>query len=311
MVEQQLDRFIDIELAEDSSFYKGSVLRLATPLTGVKQDMSLSGSFLPSYMASDITLRCTNFYTREPLDRYNALRITAGYKTGRSAVLEGPLIMPYLEKPSPDSVMVFRILGVAFYLEYTSLPFSVTWEEDTLVEDIITQCAKRLSTGNLKVNTYYKTTALRTTQKLQFTEEHKVRDVFQALLRMYPDLRIVLRGKDIVVCDAKVGTNIVHELRQISMAIKDGASISVHAPWDPTIAALDIIRLDTAFFKQGVGASLLTFTPTTIYDIPSAQIGGRNVVDFVVTTVDFSFSTSKMNNMVINAVVKDKVGSTL
>lgn len=311
MVEQQLDRFIDLELAEDSSFYRGSVLSLKTPEMGVKQDMSLTASLLPSYTASDITLRCTNFYTREPLDRYKAIRITAGYRKGRSAVLEGPLILPYLEKPSPDSVTVFRILSVAFYVDYTNLPFSVIWEEDTPLKTIISQCATHLSGNALKVNVFYKAKEYRLTQKLQFTAEHKVRDIFQALLTMFPDLRILIRGKDIVVCDADIGSSVIHELRQVSMAIKNGASVSIHAPWNPTIYPLDIIRLDTAFFKQGLGASLLSFTPTTIYDISSAQIGGRNVVDFVVLTVDFAFSTSKSNNMVINAVVKDKVGTTL
>ena len=95
------------------------------------------------------------------------------------------------------------------------------------------------------------------------------------------------------------------------MAIKNGPSVSIHAPWDPTIYPLDIVRLDTAFFKQGLGSSLLAFTPTTIYDVPSLQLGGRDVMDFIVLTVDFSFSTGKTNTMVINAVTKDKVGTTV
>lgn len=301
VVAQQLDRFINLRFMKNMNTASDDLV-FNTPLLGVKQDMTLTGSLVSSYIASELILRCTNFYTKDDLSEYSQIRVQAGYYNGISAIFQGKFIPPYLERPSPDSVTVFRILGVAFYDAYLSVYAEKEWSEYTTIKTVLSDCVATLKKkGIFGISLSFEMTDERLTQEIKAVGETTIRDVFALLTRMFVNLRIVIRGLAIIVYNEAEGKKVVHVIDRISSAIKQGASISVYAPWDPSISQGDVIRMSALFFRQGVGASLLGIK----------TVAGQKYSDFITTTVDFSFSTTKSNTMIVNAIPKDGVKSTL
>jgi len=280
-----LDRYINIRLMRNEQPSDTDLL-IVTPPTGVKQNMQIKGSILPSYTMAQVELRVTNFYTDRDLEEFKYIEIVAGYRGSLSVAFRGQLMVPYIEKPSPDSITVFHMV-VGNYTVYNSAYVMREWPAGTSLFSIITSCVGLLKDSGQELVVAFDCEDIYIQEKF-VAEGVLVRDVFARLCKLLPNLRIQLDSTRLLVYNSTVGRKDTYTLEKVTMAVKYGSSLSISAPWIPSMRPGDIVTVHPSFYKQGLGSTFVKFSSN----------------DFIVVVIDFVFGTLGQNNMIFQAVNK-------
>jgi hypothetical protein len=254
---------------------------VATPLTGIKPAISISGQFHNKSEANNIILNLTNFYADADLTSYSYVKIIAGYIHGVKTEFRGHILHCYPSAPPPDSVMTFEVLLGDVELYYTETVNS-NYPIKTPLEFIFGDIATAMDL-ELQYN-YDITKGARTLVPVAINGLSTVREFILKLKEMYPGLVVKFDTQNLYVADRMSSYGIIHRLKYISSAKKDAAGFTIEAVWNPLVMPWDYIEANPVYYAQ--------------------SFGGQNITGnvFRVITVDFSFSTiGNDNNMSVLA----------
>lgn len=279
MVTSLFDKYIHLTLME-SRIPGPNDVRIETPKIGRKPNISIKGSLLPAYSVAMPEIRAMNFYTYKDLDQFKYIRIEAGYFGSMGIAFEGDLLIPYLEKPSPDSITVFpMVLGA--YSIYSDSILIKEWPAGTMLRTVLEDV-----TRSMGVLLAYDAEEYALSQKV--VSDGKTKDLIVYLTQLLPNLHIQFDSKRLVVYNKTVGRSDRYRVNNISMAVKKGEALTITGPWIPSLRPGDIMEIDPFFYKQSLGSTFLKFSTR----------------EFITNVVDFSFGTVSENNMVVYALAK-------
>ena len=189
------DRQIRITLATED----GREAQITTPKTGRKPAIYLSGTWIPSEVATNIMLRIVNFYTAFPLDLYRYVSIEAGYAGVLQPVCRGEILHSYEETPGPDGVTAFEIL-IGYVEELLEATISLEHREGTKFSLILDQVAKVL---NMTAVNYCPENLTVTTS---FSFQGKARNALHKLSYIFKGMVIRPDGTELIAYMENVGT---------------------------------------------------------------------------------------------------------
>jgi len=273
------DKYINLTLMLNS-VPSGDDLVVNTPKTGIKPNIQIKGSLLPSYAVALPEIRITNFYSERDLSDYKYIKVEAGYSDGLNIAFEGDLRIPYIEKPSPDSVVVFPMV-LGSYSVYREAVLIKEWQPGTSLKSILTEVA-----ASLEMELSFVTDDIVLNEKI--VSDGRTKDLISKLCSLLPNIRIQPDSKRLLVYNVTVGRNDTYVIDKLSMAVKKGESLTITGPWIPTLRPGDIVKIDPIFYKQSLGSTFLKFTST----------------DFITLVIDFTFSTISDNSMIATLINK-------
>lgn len=270
------DKLIDITL-QKGFLPSPDDLKFTTPVTGVKPTILIKGTFLPSLVIASFEVRVTNFYPGGDLSKYSYMTIKAGYATGLSLVATCFIFEPFVEKPSPDGIIVFKSV-LADYQVISNAMLYKKWPSGTMLTSVFNDLAVAFGC----TLQYSADASLYLQEPLICTRNPKT--VLPTIKEMFPDLTIIIDSQLLIVCETAQGRPTTrYTLDKISSAVKSGTTLTVVAPWIPTLRCMDVVLVNASFYKQSLGSSLLAFTSN----------------EFIVLTIDFAFGTNDTNSMIL------------
>lgn len=267
------DKYINLTLMESSTPGPNDLV-VNTPATGRKPNITIKGSLIPAYSVAMPEIRIVNFYSDRDLEEFKYIKVEAGYSGSLFLAFEGELFLPFIEKPSPDSITVFPMV-LGNYTAYRNAILVKEWPENSSLRAILTDI-----TSSLGMTLVYDTTDYIIAEKI--VSEGRAKDVVAKLCTLLPNLRIQFDSKRLLVYNSTVGRSDRYIMDKITMASKKGSALTVSAPWIPTMRPGDIAVIDPIFYKQSIGSTLLPFATD----------------EFIVNVIDFVFSTVNDNNMI-------------
>jgi len=281
MTNKLFDRIINIELIRKN----GTRVFLTCPKTGRKPSITISGQFTGG-IVSHFTLKLVNFYSSSTLDNdgqggssYEFIRVYAGYGDKIYTALSGQVFVAYQAKPGPDHEVVMECL-VASYENWVTKSYNKNWAKGTPLNTIFREMASLLSTTSVRVGlrSYIPDSLVLNSE---FSACSSVAESADKLSKAY-GLNAVPEGEALVVLPVSVegvSTGIVHVLDFVTSVKKSAAGVTVTAPWVPNIKPFDTVRVDSRYFSVDYGGTAV-----------------QSLIDYMVITVDFSFSTNGTEN---------------
>jgi hypothetical protein len=281
-----LDRFINIRVLKGENPDPVNDLYVQTPLTGIKPDISVKGSILPGNELSRIEVRIVNLFPEEDLYGYigRLMQVEAGYKGSVSTAFQCTLLSaPYMEKPTPDSITVFRgVVGNYDIYNSRSVPFRHFAAGQTL-RTVLQYVADSVGlTLSYEMETY--------NLPVPLIVEGIVKDVVALIKYRIYNVFIQLEYGSLACYNSLRGRETFYDMQFVSMVTRSGGGLNITAPWIPTLKSGDTVRINPLAYKQSLGASFV--------DLKSDQ--------FTVRTIDFAFNTrGNSNSMVVYATTQD------
>ena len=286
------DRLIDVKLIRED----GSSVTIKTPRTGPKPSITLSGSFTANVIY-DAELKMTNFYTPADLltptggSAYKWIEITCGYKSGMMTPITGQIWVAYQDKPSPDGVTTFQFF-TGFADAWMTQVVSSSEEAGVPLNDALRRVCSQLKVGKdtvtLKTEVY---DSLLLTAPIK--EDTNLSDFCIRLGRAY-GVSILPEGKQLRVTYSGLAENSlapVHELLFYNDVKKTAATLTVTAPFDPSVRPSDYIKIEPKYMSSDLSGMFATFGS-----------------DFRVLKESFSFGTTDGGNrMILTTVGSPKV----
>lgn len=256
---------------------------IRTPLTGMKPNITIKGTFLPSYGLASPEIRITNFYPDRDLNDYKYIMVEAGYIGSMSTAFIANMLefSPFVEKPSPDGILAI-LCAIGDYERVVSTTLSKTWEVGSSVRAML-----QIIAGELGLYLDFNVPDVALEEKVIVAG--RIVDLIPKLKDILPDAIITLDSNRLRIYTTQQGTTVRFKPSHISMATKKGQALTIIAPWIPELRPGDILELEPAFYKQSIGSTLLKFKSN----------------DFVVISIDFAFSTTDQNSMIVLALNKE------
>lgn len=255
-------------------------LQIRTPIVGIKPNITIKGSLLPSYSVAMPEVRITNFYSERDLSEFKYIKVEAGYLGGLNIAFEGDLLIPYIEKPSPDSIVVFPMI-LGNYTQFREAILIKQWPSGTMLKTILNEVA-----SSLKMELSYTAEDISLNEKI--VSDGKTKDLISKLCSLFSNLRVQFDSNRLLAYNAKVGRSDYYKIDKLSMAVKKGESLTITGPWIPTMRPGDIAQIDPIFYKQSIGSTFLRFSST----------------EFITLVIDFSFGTVSENSMIATLINK-------
>jgi len=277
------DKYIHLTLMRSKQSSPDDV-QIRTPVFGIKPNITIKGSLIPSYTVAMPEIRITNFYSERDLSEFKYIKVEAGYLGGLNRAFEGELLIPYIEKPSPDSITVFPMV-LGSYTQYREAVLVKEWPAGTMLKTILNEVAVSLE---MKASFYIEDVAI----KDKFVADGKTKDIIPKLCALFSNLRVQFDSTDMLVYNVKTGRSDYYRIDKLSMAVKKGESLTITGPWIPTMRPGDIAQIDPIFYKQSLGSTFLRFSST----------------EFITLVIDFSFGTVSENSMIATLINKGATG---
>jgi hypothetical protein len=282
------DKIVNIEFIPKS----GKSTFLTCPKTGRKPSISLTGQFTGGIVSS-LVIKITNLYLAQSLDSdkdggssYEFIKIVVGYGGKLYAAIMGQVFVAYQIKPGPDHEVIMECY-IASYEQWITTPYPKDWPIGTSLNTIFMDMASLLSTSQNKVGlkSYISDSVCLTAPSFSCSSLFEAAD---KLSKAY-ELNAVPEGDKLIIIPVTlegVSSGIIHTLDYITSVNKTGSGLTINAPWLPDVRPYDTVRIDSKYFSTDYGGTFVRFG-----------------TDFLVITVDFSFSTNGTeNNMSILAI---------
>ena len=295
-----------------------SVMRIGTPNSGMKPDISLSINLLPNQNCYGAVVRIKNLNT-DALDirTWDKMVIEAGYK-GTKVFYTCPIFTSYQESPNPDGVTVFEgvTVGVAEDV-LTDRQVEIQFNESEMyLEPFIRQVAKGI-TENIKVtiaiapelsgHNYPDAPKIQLPkQKVYAQNGVAVLNWLQTIVSEF--IQYVTQGTTSVFVQFVDGeltvlpingpattpfsTESIINLDMVSSARYNGTALTVIAPWNPRLRPGDLFYMPPQFIY---GSRL----PNAIS--PLDYRNEKNLYRCLTMSVEFA-TVAKTNKMTVLAV---------
>ena len=300
------DRYIDVTLRKEN----GDETKIKTFAYGVKQEISVSGTFLPGTFSTNIELRIVNLYS-DDFTNYKELEIEAGYlrtagiwtPTKNAGVISGKIMNAFRESPGPDGVTVFQVL-VGNY-EAVNSNFALDIEEGEKLSAVL----KKIESGynaidplsQIKINTtpgFDKVifpSVIKGENGNVKTHIERVQEIMRSTGPVGgkgKDCFLVTTEGEVFNCffgnkeqDGVSDSAVVKRVENVSSPPRvDGGKFSFVAPWDPSLRCGDLIEINPAFARQSFGGAVAN---------PFAN--GKSIIKNILM-LSFDFSTTQETN---------------
>lgn len=148
--EQLFDRYINIRLTQDKPVegMPPSPLDFAivTPASGLKPNISVSGSFHVSKTANLVTVTIYNMNANIDTMAYNWAEVELGYlNSGIHASFIGQITNCYMAKPNPNGELVVSVVCANISALFSRGAFEVAFDKDIVDPiELITTCADKI-----------------------------------------------------------------------------------------------------------------------------------------------------------------------
>lgn len=144
------DRYINFRLSREEPFFIGAHIatlsaddfEIRTPKTGIKPDITVSGTIILGNIVQQINLTAVNMSATIDTMAYNYLTVEAGYMdSGISTTFSGQITNCYMAKPNPNGELVVGATTAKVSALYAQGEFSVSFTEDVVdTRKLITTC---------------------------------------------------------------------------------------------------------------------------------------------------------------------------
>ena len=274
MNSQIYDKIINVELYERDPKTGASVVnKITCPLTGRKPHITFSGQMFAATAIVNHELRIKNLSLETPLTDIRFLRVTCGYRGGIQSTIEGTVLNAYQDKPGPDGDTTFHILYGNIYTFLGNCCDGSIYAKGTPITDVFNGLISLMpgfelsdKNGILKGVTLVK----------DICPEGRAKDAIISLAKNYLTFQVGFIGSSVLITNEKYGSGQEYVLNYLTQAPRlDAGQMTIIAPWNPEIRALDTVLVDSKYIKQTYGGALVTDKP----------------IKFTVLTVDFNFST--------------------
>jgi len=289
----QFDKFINVFFYEkvptDNSLYS-----IVTPSTGRKPRISLSAEYFSSNTLVNIELKITNLSLDVPITKFKYVRIQAGYLKGQSTTMDCQILFAYMERPAPDSIMVFKILK-GNWTNFNLFRYYGTGLKGTLLKDLVKKVCDAM--------------------EMTFIEDSSV----LAGITLLKDENVAGLGKDCLhniltaysidhdfslgflrCFDKKKGITPPTEvkLNYLSSPIQQEAgSSTIKAPWIPILEPYQVFSVDSNYVRQSFGGAIAA----NLVGVP---------VKFICISYKFNFSTVEDENSMTIFAQNSSISST-
>lgn len=268
---QLFDKYINIDFFSDLS---GSILvdSIVIPETGIKPNITLSATFVPSEVISNVEVRIVNYYPSSPLSSYKWMTIRAGYKHSElSATLSGQVKVAYQESPSPDGItLISMIVGNADDFLNREVNITLPGASGKSTNDILTAVKTALGSSWNLVNNGFKVQQL---DNAGFNFQGKVKDCMNAIKDRWK-IAYMVDGHDLILFipnEGRTGEEVINISYLSSPPQATASGITFVSPWIPALRPGRIIQIDPLYFRQSFGAANVTINSKLITQTVSLQ----------------------------------------
>lgn len=253
------DRVINVKLIRAD----GGFVEIKTPKTGPKPSITLSGSFTANIIYN-ATLQMTNFYTpislltRDGQSSYKWVEVTCGYKNTLMTPITGQILTAFQDKPSPDGVTTFTFF-TGFIDDWTTKSITLDEKEGTTLNAVVDHICSQLSSKTpITRQSYVEDTVVLVAP---IKDQGTLADVCLHLGRAY-GVCILPEGKALRVTYSGVGEHKlypIHELLYYTDVKKTAATLTVTAPFDPSIRPNDYIRINPKYLSSDLSGMYVNY----------------------------------------------------
>lgn len=281
------NKIINIKFLTDAGIEE-PLASIICPEKGRKPNIEIVGQLAPQDITKAINVKIKNLYMDSPSNKYQRIRIEAGYTNSKKFVLEGDILYMFQSSPGPESETVIQCLGVK-YEPWLNKTINLSYDKGCTVWQVLKEISKTLGFKSPTVSS-----SITQIINVPFYFNGLVKDVVpeikKAFSSVYKNLMITINddrisafllGESVVARTHKL--NYLSSPPQIVGGGDNSVTVTVTAPWSPEIRPGDKVIVDTGFY-------------TTSHSLSNTQ----EQMTIQVNTLDFHFSTvGSINQMTI------------
>lgn len=298
MANKLFNRFIDLEFTVDDTNTESGNRKVSfkCPTWGIKPNIALSMTLLPTGNTSNVTIKVMNMYSEINIAKYRFVRIRAGYKDSLYSEFFAEIKNSYVERPNPEGITIFNcVYGTVSSMYNTKEPIVIKFTANITVPDMFKLVADSFGlTLQASIPEEWKSVVFTTREYTQTYRnalemwsdiKTKVRILSEA--HAIPHIYTSVTGNTMYVLSMLAGSDSEKSLvlDKVSTAYVTGGAIVVKAPWLPTLQPTGLFKMDTRFFRGRMG---------------TLDVGGEKKI-FRAYSMNVGFSTYGENYMEVNA----------
>ena len=284
-----LNKIIDIDFITEAGIIDPTA-RIKTPAKGRKPNIEITGQILPNDETLAISVIIKNLYMDLTKQKYQRVRITAGYENGQRIAMDGTILYMYQASPGPESEIVMQLMPYVYkpwQETQVDLKFENGYTLRTILEDLSLKMGFNVPDiqpgldSTINAPFYFSGAAKDAAAKIR---EH-YKDV-------YPDLSIIATDTKIKAFSLSKGTGKTYKINYLKSPPQlvgggtNAVSATITAPWQPEIKPGDKVIVNTGF-----------------YSTTNKLFNTQQEMTIKVNTIDFHFSTvGRANQMVIMGI---------
>lgn len=267
---------------------------IKTPNKGRKPNIEIVGQLVPHDETLAITVTIKNLYMDLTKNKYQRVRVTAGYEEGTKISMDGTITYMFQASPGPESEVVIQLMPYV-YRPWTEKIIELNYEGGYTLATLLQDVSQKIG-----YNTPLIQAGLNASLNVPFVYSGAAKDVVAKIrthfASLYPNL--VVKPMDTKIKAYILGNDPTSKLYKINYLKSPpqlvgggdtGVSATITAPWQPEIRPGDRVIVNTGFYSTS------NFLKNTAQEMTIA-----------VNTIDFQFGTvGSANQMVIMGVRTD------
>lgn len=284
---QNFNKIINLYFLSSSGI-KDERASIVCPTKGRKPYIEIVGQFAPQDITKAINIKIKNLYMDFSKNKYQRVVVEAGYLNGRKVAIEGDILYMFQSTPGPESETIIQCLGVK-YEPWIKKTVNLDFSKGCTILQVLSEISKILGFKSPTVSS-----SITQAITVPFYFNGLIKDVIPEIKKtfssIYKNLMITINDDRIsafLLGEPKpTKTHILNYLSSPPQIVGGGdnsVSVTVTAPWSPTIRPGDKVIVNTGF-----------------YTTTNSLLNTQEQMTIQVNTLDFHFSTvGSINQMKI------------
>lgn len=269
-MKQLFDKIVKIELFTENPPGPTPADVVECPKTGIKPNITISGTWVASNVLKSLQVRIINFYPSLPMSSYRWIRVTAGYSHGDTATWEGMVFVAHQESPSPDGVTLFTF-EVGFTAGFLNADIKINQNLGVTRNAIYSDILSQLKTAYPGIPWVISNNAP-DEETEGYNNQGKLSDILLDLKARWK-INYTLEGCNLVIYEPKQGREEIVDINYFSSPpVADASGITFVAPWVPKLAPGMKVRIDPKYFRQTFAGKFVTYNPDGLMKVQTIDI---------------------------------------
>lgn len=289
-----LNKIIDIDFITENGIVDKTA-QIKTPAKGRKPSIEITGQLVPNDSSHLISVIIKNLYMDLTRQKYQRVKISAGYENGQKIALDGTIVYMYQASPGPESDVVIQLMPFV-YKPWVETQVDLNFEAGYTLKNVLEELSLKIGYNMPDIQK-----GLDATINAPFIFSGAAKDAAAKIREhysgIYPDLTIqatdtkikaYIFGQD--TSRKKYRINYLKAPPQLVGGGSSGVAATITAAWQPEIRPGDKVIVNTSF-----------------YSTTSMLFNTQQEMTILVNTIDFHFDTTgSANQMVIMGIKADE-----